>query len=92
MRIGRGAIDYNISIDAVYIQKKELLRSSFAMAERQGFEPWVRDNRTHDFQSCSFSRSDTSPCILLLCNRYLISIRDRGISVNMKNSFCMIFL
>ena len=22
------------------------------MAERQGFEPWVRDNRTHDFQSC----------------------------------------
>ena len=54
------------------------------MAERQGFEPWVRNNRTHDFQSCSFSRSDTSPCILLLCNRYLISIRERAYSVNTK--------
>ena len=53
--------------------KKQCESTAFTMAERQGFEPWVRDNRTHDFQSCSFSRSDTSPCILL-CNRYLYSI------------------
>ena len=31
------------------------------MAEREGFEPSVRYHRTHDFQSCSLSRSDTSP-------------------------------
>ena len=32
-----------------------------ALAEREGFEPSVRYHRTHDFQSCSLSRSDTSP-------------------------------
>ncbi len=31
------------------------------MAEREGFEPSVRVNRTHDFQSCTFNRSVTSP-------------------------------
>ena len=31
------------------------------MAEREGFEPSVRGYRTHTFQACSFSRSDTSP-------------------------------
>lgn len=60
--------------------KKQCESTAFTMAERQGFEPWVRDNRTHDFQSCSFSRSDTSPCILL-CNRYLYSILDRSLDV-----------
>ena len=38
------------------------------LAEREGFEPSVRYHRTHDFQSCSLSRSDTSP------SEYLISI------------------
>ncbi len=26
-----------------------------------GFEPMVRENRTHAFQACSLSHSDTSP-------------------------------
>ena len=38
------------------------------MAERAGFEPAVHLlGRTHDFQSCSFSRSDISP-FLTLCH------------------------
>ena len=31
------------------------------LAEREGFEPSVRYQRTHTFQACSLSRSDTSP-------------------------------
>ena len=31
------------------------------MAEREGFEPSVRYQRTHTFQACSLNRSDTSP-------------------------------
>ena len=27
--------------------KKQCESTAFTMAERQGFEPWVRDNRTH---------------------------------------------
>lgn len=66
---------YQRALSGFCIQKKKVIhRITFLyVAERQGFEPWVRYNRTHDFQSCSFSRSDTSPCILL-CNRYLYSI------------------
>ncbi len=42
------------------------------MAERAGFEPAVHLwGHTHDFQSCSFSRSDISP--LILC--YVITAR-----------------
>ena|GEM_PF-1527084 len=33
------------------------------VAEREGFEPSVRDDRTHTFQACSFDHSDTSPRI-----------------------------
>ena len=33
------------------------------MAERVGFEPTVRENRTPDFESGSFDHSDTSPRI-----------------------------
>ena len=32
-----------------------------SMAERAGFEPAVRYERTHAFQACSISHSDTSP-------------------------------
>ena len=32
------------------------------LAESQGFEPWRRFRRLHDFQSCSFGHSDNSPC------------------------------
>ncbi len=32
-----------------------------ALAESQGFEPWRRFRRLHDFQSCSFDHSDNSP-------------------------------
>ena len=42
------------------------------LAERAGFEPAVHLwGHTHDFQSCSFSRSDISP--LILC--YVITAR-----------------
>ena len=43
------------------------------MAESQGFEPWVRDYRTHDFQSCAFDHSANSP------NRPICSHRGRDI-------------
>ena len=33
------------------------------MAEREGFEPSVRHNRTHAFQACPFDRSGTSPVL-----------------------------
>ena len=31
------------------------------LAERQGFEPWVRTSPTHALQACPFGRSGTSP-------------------------------
>ena len=31
------------------------------MAEREGFEPSIRDNRIHAFQACAFDRSAISP-------------------------------
>ena len=34
------------------------------MAERVGFEPTVRENRTLDFESSSFDHSDTSPNLI----------------------------
>ena len=44
------------------------------MAERAGFEPAVHLwGHTHDFQSCSFSRSDISPFCLLLSFRSGVS-------------------
>src|SRR4030066_2113655 len=40
------------------------------LAERAGFEPAVHlCGHTHDFQSCSFSRSDISPVISIFFNR-----------------------
>jgi hypothetical protein len=35
------------------------------MAEREGFEPSIRDYRIHTFQACSFNHSDTSPDFFL---------------------------
>lgn len=32
-----------------------------SLAEKVGFEPTVRFGRTHDFQSCTFDHSVTSP-------------------------------
>ena len=31
------------------------------MAEREGFEPSIREHRIHTFQACAFNRSATSP-------------------------------
>lgn len=42
------------------------------MAESQGFEPWVRDYRTHDFQSCAFDHSANSPSVFC-CFRFVVS-------------------
>lgn len=38
------------------------IRNFLFSAERQGFEPWNRFCRLHDFQSCLFSLSSISPC------------------------------
>ena len=38
-----------------------VVRPPAIMAERVGFEPTVGDKPTHNFQSCSFGLSDTSP-------------------------------
>ncbi len=35
----------------------------FKLAERQGFEPWVRYNPTTVFETAPFNRSGTSPLI-----------------------------
>ncbi len=35
--------------------------NALRLAESQGFEPWVRSSRTHDFQSCAFDHSANSP-------------------------------
>ncbi len=43
--------------------KKPPVGGFFMVAEREGFEPSVRDDRTHTFQACSFDHSDTSPRI-----------------------------
>ena len=40
-------------------RNRKLMRFLF-LAQSEGFEPSVRENRTHDFQSCSFGRSDNS--------------------------------
>jgi hypothetical protein len=46
-----------------------LFKPFVSMAERAGFEPAVHlCGHTHDFQSCSFSRSDISPVIAILFN------------------------
>ena len=34
------------------------------MAEREGFEPSLRYKRKHDFESCAFNHSATSPDLL----------------------------
>ena len=44
------------------------------MAERVGFEPTVRENRTLDFESSSFDHSDTSPDFLNAKFVHLISL------------------
>ena len=49
--------------------KKQCESTAFTMAERQGFEPWVRDNRTHDFQSCCV----TGTCIVYEKVRFMSS-------------------
>ena len=33
------------------------------MAEREGFEPSIRDYRIHAFQACAFDRSAISPLL-----------------------------
>tara|TARA_Y100000031_G_scaffold81725_1_gene90075 strand:+ start:69 stop:458 length:390 start_codon:yes stop_codon:yes gene_type:complete len=40
----------------------------FPYAERAGFEPAVHFWRTHAFQACSLSHSDTSPLLICLKN------------------------
>lgn len=55
------------------IPKKDI----FVYAERVGFEPTIRFRRIHDFQSCPFNHSGTSPLMCFLIN----------ISTDMKSLF-----
>ena len=41
--------------------QKSPLRGIFGLAEREGFEPPVRETRTTDFESAPFDHSGTSP-------------------------------
>ena len=36
------------------------------MAEREGFEPSIRGYRIHEFQSCAFDHSATSPALIIM--------------------------
>ena len=49
------------------------------LAESQGFEPWRRSSRLHDFQSCAFDHSANSPFNFLPSQkaRYIISYKTR---------------
>ena len=38
-----------------------IFRGFSSLAESQGFEPWLRYQRKHDFQSCAFDHSANSP-------------------------------
>ena len=44
------------------------------MAESQGFEPWVRSSRTHDFQSCAFDHSANSPSDSFIINKISVLV------------------
>ena len=64
------------------------------MAEKEGFEPSLRDYRKHDFESCAFSHSATSPnslarqihasitfrALYRRCRRSLRSLRELRVS------------
>ena len=47
------------------------------LAESQGFEPWRRSSRLHDFQSCAFDHSANSPNIHLFSQRTRNIISDK---------------
>ena len=49
------------SLPLLIKQKAPIGSLLFYMAEREGFEPSIRDYRIHTFQACSFNHSDTSP-------------------------------
>ena len=62
----------------------------FVMAEREGFEPSEPVlASSHDFQSCSFSRSDISPRRLVLYHseQRLCNLREGGGRVNFAPNF-----
>ena len=54
---GQSKIEKTLQVPEV----KELVETLSNITERAGFEPAVRCTRTHAFQACSISRSDTSP-------------------------------
>ena len=47
------------------------------MAEREGFEPSIRDYRIHTFQACAFSHSATSPFVRLVVLVVAVTCRCR---------------
>ena len=62
---------FNDRVHIGYIFKKKRLDENrqvlILLAERQGFEPWVR-YRTPDFESGTIDHSDTSPYLLFVAS------------------------
>ena len=53
-------------VSARQIKRTPIGALLICVAEREGFEPSIRDYRIHTFQACSFNHSDTSPDNLLI--------------------------
>ncbi len=64
----------------------------FYLAESQGFEPWRRSSRLHDFQSCAFDHSANSPNIELFSQRTRNIIPDKSASVKCFFTFISFFI
>ena len=54
------------------------------VAEREGFDPSIRDYRIHTFQACSFNHSDTSPDNLLIFNELAVRKARDSITISRK--------
>jgi hypothetical protein len=65
-------------------QKAPIGSLLFYMAEREGFEPSIRDYRIHTFQACSFNHSDTSPDNLLIFNELAVRKARDSITISRK--------
>ena len=50
------------------VDTKDLESLLYELSEKGGFEPPIREYRIHDFQSCAFNHSATSPGTYILAN------------------------
>jgi hypothetical protein len=54
------------------------------MAEREGFEPSVREYRTPDFESGTFDHSATSPMARILAATFKLSLQNSASLLNRR--------